>query len=88
MATDTDPDRILEIHKRMINKTVKVLNNNSSWVGRVVDVVDTENFAVSRNKDTEPQTVNIFDISAIHGPPFVGYHFAKPGDDNPLGTFT
>ena len=65
MTTDTAPDRILEIHKRMINKTVKVLNNNSSWVGRVVDVIDTENFAVSRSKDAEPQTVNIFDIRSL-----------------------
>ena len=65
MTTDTHPDRILEIHKRMINKTVKVLNNNSSWVGRVVDVVDTENFAGSKRKDAEPQTVNIFDIRSL-----------------------
>ena len=65
MTTDTDPDKILEIHKKMINKTVKVLNDNSSWVGRVVDVVDTENFAVSKSKDAEPQTVNIFDIRSL-----------------------
>ena len=65
MIADTDPDKILEIHKRMVNKTVKVLTENSSWIGRVVEVIDTENFAVSRNREADPQTVNMFNIRSL-----------------------
>jgi hypothetical protein len=65
MTTDTEPDKILEIHKKMVNKTVKVLDNSSSWIGRVVEVIDTENFAISRNRDMEPQVVNMFNIRSL-----------------------
>jgi len=65
MTTDTDPTRILEIHKRMIDKTVKVLEGNFSWIGRVVDVVDEQNFSIRRNRESVPQTVNMFNIRSI-----------------------
>jgi len=65
MTTNTDPDKILEIHKRMIDKTIKVLEGNYSWVGRVVDVIDEENFSVRKNKDSVPQAVNMFNIRSL-----------------------
>jgi len=65
MITDTDPSKVLEIHKRMIDKTVRVLETNSSWIGRVVDVIDTQNFSVRRSKDSAAQTVNMFNIRSL-----------------------
>ena len=66
MITDTSIDKVMDIHKRMIDKTVRVLSsNNSSWVGRVTDVVDEQTFAVRRHKDAEAQTVNMFDIRSL-----------------------
>jgi len=66
MITDTNIDKVMDIHKRMIDKTVRVLSsNNSSWVGRVTDVVDEQTFAVRRHKDAETQTVNMFDIRSL-----------------------
>jgi len=65
MTRDTNADKILEIHKRMVDKTVRVLHENSSWIGRVVKVIDTEHFAVSKNRDADPQTVNMFNIRSL-----------------------
>jgi len=65
MTTDTSPEKILEIHKKMIDKTVKVLEGNFSWIGRVVDVVDEQNFSVRKNRDSVPQTVNMFNIRSL-----------------------
>jgi hypothetical protein len=65
MTTDTSPEKILEIHKKMIDKTVKVLEGNFSWIGRVVDVLDEENFSVKKSRDSEAQTVNMFDIRSL-----------------------
>jgi len=65
MITDTPQDKVLEIHKRMIDKTVRVLEQNTSWIGRVVGVVDTQNFSVRRSKDSAPQTVNMFNIRSL-----------------------
>jgi len=65
MITDTNPEKILEIHKKMIDKTVKVLEGNFSWIGRVVDVVDEQNFSVRKNRDSVPQTVNMFNIRSL-----------------------
>ena len=65
MTTDTNPERILEIHKKMVDKTVKALEGNFSWIGRVVDVLDEENFSVKKNRDSEAQTVNMFDIRSL-----------------------
>ena len=65
MITDTNPEKILEIHKKMIDKTVKVLEGNFSWIGRVVDVLDEENFSVRKNRESVPQTVNMFNIRSL-----------------------
>tara|TARA_Y100000310_G_C20252091_1_gene609594 strand:- start:228 stop:425 length:198 start_codon:yes stop_codon:yes gene_type:complete len=65
MITDTDQNKVLEIHKRMIDKTVRVLESNTSWIGRVVDVIDTQHFSVRRSKDSAAQTVNMFNIRSL-----------------------
>tara|TARA_R110000751_G_scaffold260477_4_gene359840 strand:+ start:1588 stop:1785 length:198 start_codon:yes stop_codon:yes gene_type:complete len=65
MITDTDPDKILEIHKRMIDKSVRVLEGNASWVGRVVDVIDTENFSVRKGRESTSQAVSVFNIRSL-----------------------
>jgi hypothetical protein len=65
MITDTEQSKVLEIHKRMIDKTVRVLDSNTSWIGRVIDVVDVQNFSVRRSKDSAPQTVNMFNIRSL-----------------------
>lgn len=65
MTTDTDPAKILEIHRRMVDKTVKVIEGNFSWIGRVVDVIDEQNFSVRKSRESTPQTVNMFDIRSL-----------------------
>ena len=65
MITDTNPEKILEIHKKMIDKTVKVLEGNFSWIGRVVDVLDEQNFSVRKSRESVPQTVNMFNIRSL-----------------------
>lgn len=65
MTTDTSPERILEIHKKMIDKTVKVLEGNFSWIGRVVGVLDGEHFSVRKSRDSEAQAVNMFNIRSL-----------------------
>jgi hypothetical protein len=65
MIIDTNPEKILEIHKKMIDKTVKVLEGNFSWIGRVVDVLDEQNFSVRKSRESVPQTVNMFNIRSL-----------------------
>jgi hypothetical protein len=49
----------------MIDKTVKVLEGNFSWIGRVVDVLDEQNFSVRKSRESVPQTVNMFNIRSL-----------------------
>ncbi len=65
MTTDTNKEKVITIHKKMVDKTVRVLEGSYTWVGKVIDVVDTENFLVKRNKDSEPKTINMFDIRSV-----------------------
>ena len=51
MTKDTDIDKVLEIHRKMIGKTVRVLDGNYSWIGKVTEVLDEQNFSVKRNKE-------------------------------------
>ena len=62
MTSDTDTKKVLDIHRRMIDKTVRVMEGSYTWIGKVIDVVDTENFLVKRNRDSEPKKINMFDI--------------------------
>ena len=63
IRSQEEQERMKEINERMVNKTVRVTDEKAnSWTGRVVAVVDHENFSVRRSKDSEPQVVNMFDI--------------------------
>ena len=65
MTSDTDTNKVMEIHRRMVEKTVRVLEGPYSWIGKVVDVVDTDHFLVKRNKESEPKKINMFDIRSL-----------------------
>jgi len=65
MTSDTDTKKVLDIHRRMIDKTVRVMDGSYTWIGKVIDVVDAENFLVKRNRDSEPKKVNMFDIRSL-----------------------
>jgi hypothetical protein len=63
IRSQEEQERMKEINERMVNKTVRVTEEKAnSWTGKVVAVVDHENFSVRRSKDSEPQVVNMFDI--------------------------
>ena len=63
IRTPEEQQVMRDINERMVNKTVRVTEGKtSSWIGKVVSVVDHENFFVRRSKDSEPQKVNMFNI--------------------------
>lgn len=57
-----DSSRI-EINKRMIGKTIKVLENEYEWLGEIIDVKDQDTFIVSNGDALVP--VDIFDVRSI-----------------------
>jgi hypothetical protein len=64
--TEEEQKKMIEANERMVNKAVRVAGGEiNSWIGKVVSVVDHENFFVRRNKDSEPQVVNMFDIRSL-----------------------
>ena len=66
IRTPEEQKQMMDINERMVNKTVRVTEEKTnSWTGKVVAVVDHENFSVRRSKDSEPQVVNMFDIRAF-----------------------
>jgi len=65
MTSNSDTNKVLGIDRRMIDKTVRVLEGSYTWIGKVIDVVDTENVLVKRNRDAEPKTINMFDIRSL-----------------------
>jgi len=66
IRTPQEQGEMMEINQRMIDKTVRVIEASAnSWVGKVVSVVDHENFFIRRSKDAEPQIVNMFDIRSF-----------------------
>tara|TARA_R100001163_G_C5027794_1_gene168891 strand:- start:426 stop:623 length:198 start_codon:yes stop_codon:yes gene_type:complete len=65
MTSDTDTNKVLDIHRKMIDKTVRVMEGSYTWIGKVIDVVDTDNFLIKRNKDAEPKKINMFDIRSL-----------------------
>jgi len=53
-------------NERMVDKTVRVTEGETNgWIGKVVSVIDHENFSVRRSKDSEPQVVSMFDIRSF-----------------------
>ncbi len=65
MTSDTDTNKVMDIHRRMVAKTVRVLEGPYSWIGNVIEVVDTAHFLVKRNKESEPKKINMFDIRSL-----------------------
>lgn len=66
IRTQEEQQRMIEANERMVNRTVRVTEEKtSSWTGKVVAVVDHENFSVRRSKDSEPQVVSMFDIRSF-----------------------
>ena len=64
--TPQEQEKMMEVNERMVNKTVRVVEEKAnSWIGKVTGVVDHENFFVKKNKDSEPQEVNMFDIRSF-----------------------
>jgi hypothetical protein len=53
----------IEINKKLIGKTVKVLESEYEWLGEVVDVRDEDTFIIS-NGDTLV-AVDIFNIRSV-----------------------
>ena len=66
IRTPEEQEKMKEINERMINKTVRVTEGRTtSWIGKVLSVVDHENFTVRKSKDAEPQIVSMFDIRSF-----------------------
>ena len=52
---------ILEIHKRMIGKTVLVIDDNP-WYGEIKDVIDEEYFSISSAESPTPRKISMYKI--------------------------
>lgn len=53
----------IEINKKLIGKTVKVLGLGQEWKGQVVGVEGEDTFTVTNGKETI--SVDIFDIRSL-----------------------
>lgn len=53
----------IEVNKKLIGKTVKVLEYDKSWTGQVVSVEDEDTFIVTNGR--ENFTVDIFNIRSL-----------------------
>jgi hypothetical protein len=53
----------IEVNKKLIGKTVKVLGSGKEWTGQVVGVEDVNTFSVTNGK--ELVYVDIFDIRSL-----------------------
>lgn len=64
--TNQEQKKMMEINERMVDRTVRVTEGQTNgWIGKVVSVIDHENFFIRKNKDSEAQTVNMFDIRSL-----------------------
>ena len=54
---------ILEIHKRMIGKTVLVIDDNP-WYGEIKGVIDEEYFSISSAESPTPRKISMYKIRA------------------------
>ncbi len=66
MTNSTQPNgypssEILEIHKRMIGKTVLVIDENP-WYGEIKDVIDEEYFSISSPEVPVPRKISMYKI--------------------------
>jgi hypothetical protein len=53
----------IQINKKLIGKSVKVLDEGFEWIGEVVDVRDEESFVVSNGESLS--VVDIFNIRSL-----------------------
>ena len=53
----------LDINKKLIGKSVRVLDSDGEWVGDVVDVKDEDTFIVSNGNTLV--AVDIFDVRSV-----------------------
>lgn len=53
----------IEVNKKLIGKSVKVIDGESDWIGFVVDVINEETFLVSNGAISFE--VDIFNIRSI-----------------------
>jgi hypothetical protein len=56
-------DAKIQANRRLIGKTIKILDSDFEWVGEVVDVKDEDTFLVSNGETLV--TVDIFDIRSV-----------------------
>jgi len=56
-------DAKIQANKRLIGKTIKILNSDFEWTGEVIDVRDESTFLVSNGETLVP--VDIFDIRSV-----------------------
>ena len=56
-------DAEIQANKRLIGKTIKILNSDFEWTGEVIDVRDESTFLVSNGETLVP--VDIFDIRSV-----------------------
>lgn len=56
-------DAKIQVNKRLIGKTIKVLDSDFEWVGEVVDVKDEDTFLVSNGETLV--SVDIFNIRSV-----------------------
>jgi len=66
IRTEEEIQRMVDANKKMVDKTVKVVDTNESyWIGKVMDVVDHETFSIRRNRNSEPKDINMFDVRSM-----------------------
>ena len=54
----------VNVHKKMVGKFVEV-NDDFLWKGKVVKVIDEENFLVEEAGSSRKKKVSIFDIRSL-----------------------
>jgi len=66
IRTEEEMRKMIDANKKMVDKTVKVVDiNESYWVGKIMDVVDHETFSIRRNRNSEPKDINMFDVRSM-----------------------
>ena len=65
IRTPEEMSTMTEINQKLIDKSVRVIEGDDSWVGKAVEVVDHETFSVKRNKASEAKNVSMFDIRSL-----------------------
>jgi len=66
IRTEKEQQKMKEINERMVDRTVRVNEGQANgWIGKVVSVIDHENFFIRKNKESEPQPVNMFNIRSL-----------------------